>query len=114
MKKAKVILGIVGAVATGALLGILLAPQKGKRTRTKIRTKSSDYAEELINKLESALGTLTTKQKAISEKKETIKTKGKSLLDEAKSDGKSLLKDAETKGKSILDEAKKEIKNSKN
>ena len=40
MKADKVILGVVGGVAVGALLGILFAPEKGEKTRRKIMDKS--------------------------------------------------------------------------
>jgi gas vesicle protein len=47
MSAGKVILGVLGGVAAGALLGVLFAPQKGSVTRRKIARKSEDFVEEL-------------------------------------------------------------------
>jgi Gas vesicle protein len=43
----KVILGILGAVAAGAIIGLLLAPEKGTETRKKISTKANDWTSQL-------------------------------------------------------------------
>ena len=42
MSKGKVLLGILAGVATGALLGMLFAPEKGEKTRRKIAKKGMD------------------------------------------------------------------------
>jgi gas vesicle protein len=47
MKSGKVLLGLLGGIAAGALLGILFAPEKGEKTRKKILAKGEGYAEEL-------------------------------------------------------------------
>ena len=36
MESSKVVLGVIGGVAVGALLGVLFAPDKGSKTRKKI------------------------------------------------------------------------------
>jgi gas vesicle protein len=41
---------LVGAVV-GTVAGILIAPAKGKETRSKIRTGATDLAEELKTKI---------------------------------------------------------------
>lgn len=43
----KVILGILGAVAAGAVIGLLLAPEKGTNTRKKISSKANDWSNQL-------------------------------------------------------------------
>ena len=58
MKADKIILGVLGGVAVGALLGVLFAPDKGDKTRKKIMDKSNDYADELKDKLDTLLGTI--------------------------------------------------------
>ena len=65
MKTDKVVLGILGGVAAGALLGILFAPEKGDKTRRRIMDKSNDYADELKDKLDTLLGTMTDKYEKI-------------------------------------------------
>ena len=52
MNSNKVVLGILGGVAAGALLGILFAPEKGSKTRKKIADKSKGIANDMKDKLE--------------------------------------------------------------
>jgi gas vesicle protein len=51
MSKLNVAIGAVAGVAAGALLGVLLAPDKGSETRKKISAKSKDTANSLKNKV---------------------------------------------------------------
>jgi gas vesicle protein len=51
MKTDKVILGVLGGLAAGAIMGILFCPEKERKTRRKIRNTSNDYADELKDKL---------------------------------------------------------------
>lgn len=44
----------IGAVA-GAMLGILLAPDKGSETRKKISRKGSDIADDLKNRVKDLI-----------------------------------------------------------
>ena len=108
MKADKVILGVVGGVAVGALLGILFAPEKGDKTRRKIMDKSNDYADELKEKLDTLLGTITNKYEKIWKEGESLLADGKSKLNDVKKDGEDLL----AEGKSKYYDAKSEIKNS--
>lgn len=108
MKADKVILGVLGGVAVGALLGVLFAPEKGDKTRRKIMDKSNDYAEELKDKLDSLLGTISNKYEKIWKEGESLLADGKSKLNDAKKEGEDLL----AEGKSKYYEAKSEIKNS--
>ena len=47
----RIILGIVGAAAAGAIIGLLVAPDKGSELRKKISNAASDFASELTNLL---------------------------------------------------------------
>lgn len=47
----RIILGIVGAAAAGAIIGLLVAPDKGSELRKKISDAASDFASELTNLL---------------------------------------------------------------
>ena len=49
----KVLLGILGGAAAGAVLGILFAPDKGVNTRKKLIDQGKDYSDNLKGKLES-------------------------------------------------------------
>jgi gas vesicle protein len=59
MKTDKIVLGVIGGIAAGALLGVLFAPEKGKETRRKILSKSNDFAEELKDKYDTLLESIT-------------------------------------------------------
>jgi gas vesicle protein len=43
----KVLLGIVGAAAAGVIIGLLIAPEKGKDTRKKIKKTAGEWADNL-------------------------------------------------------------------
>ena len=108
MKADKVILGVLGGVAVGALMGVLFAPEKGDKTRKKIMEKSNDYADELKDKLDSLLGTVTSKYDKIRREGESLFAEGKSKFQDAKEEGQDLI----AEGKSKYNEVKSEIKNS--
>ena len=59
MSTGKVLLGIVAGLAAGALLGILLAPEKGSNTRRMITRKGEDLADEFKEKFDEFLETIT-------------------------------------------------------
>ena len=45
--KSKVVLGILGAAAAGVVIGMLIAPEKGKETRKKLRKTAEDWADSM-------------------------------------------------------------------
>jgi len=45
----KVTLGILGAIAAGVCIGLLIAPDKGSETRKKIADTASDWTDKLKN-----------------------------------------------------------------
>ena len=52
MNSSKVLLGLLGGIAAGALAGILLSPDKGSKTRKKIFSKGKDFASDMKYKYE--------------------------------------------------------------
>ena len=52
METSKMVLGVLGGVAVGAILGVLFAPDKGSRTRKKMVDTGKDYANDLKEKFE--------------------------------------------------------------
>ena len=83
MKANKIALGVLGGIATGAVLGVLFAPAKGADTRKKILQKGTNYADDLKDKFENLSGTL------------------KNNYDKMFHDGKSKFDDAKTEIKNI-------------
>ena len=61
MSSGKVLLGVLGGIAAGALLGILFAPDKGSNTRKKVVKKGEDYAEALQDKFDDFLESFSEK-----------------------------------------------------
>jgi gas vesicle protein len=47
----KIVLGLLAAAAAGAAIGVLIAPEKGSDLRKRIKTKASEWADELSDLL---------------------------------------------------------------
>lgn len=62
MNTGKIVLGILGGVAAGALLGVLFAPEQGKKTRKKIVDKGNDFTGEIKGKIEDLYQNITNHQ----------------------------------------------------
>jgi len=77
MNSGKVVLGIMAGVAVGALLGVLLAPDKGSATRRNISKKAGGYAEDLKHTFNEYIESLAEKFKTSKEEVEDIIEKGK-------------------------------------
>ncbi|MDP2058489.1 MAG: YtxH domain-containing protein [Flavobacteriaceae bacterium] len=82
MGSGKVLLGVLAGVATGAVLGILFAPDKGSSTRKKISKKSDEYAEELSDKFNEFMETISDKFETVREEAVRLVEKGKHKLEE--------------------------------
>jgi gas vesicle protein len=63
MKSSKVIISLVAGAATGALLGILFAPDKGYITRQKLAEKADDITSDVQEKLKGILDNVADKLK---------------------------------------------------
>mgnify|MGYP003606477257 CR=1 FL=1 len=61
MSTTKIVLAVLGGVAVGALAGILLAPDKGTKTRKRILQKGNDYSNDLKNKFKDLYNNATNK-----------------------------------------------------
>lgn len=69
------ILGILGGVALGATLGILFAPDKGSKTRRKLKNKAIDTKDNLQESVNNLLDT-------VKDNFSDLKSKGEELLKE--------------------------------
>jgi gas vesicle protein len=67
MEKGKIVLGILGGVAVGALLGVLFAPDKGSVTRRKISKKGEEYLDDIKDKFDEFLDSVSEKYAEVKE-----------------------------------------------
>ena len=67
MNSGKIVLGVLAGVAVGAVLGILFAPDKGIETRKKISRKSEDAVDEIADRFDELLNSLTEKIDTVKE-----------------------------------------------
>lgn len=59
MGNVKTILGIVSGIAAGAVIGVLLAPDKGSNTRKRIVRKGTGYVDNLKGTYNNLVETIT-------------------------------------------------------
>jgi gas vesicle protein len=89
MSTGKVFLGVLAGVATGALLGVLFAPNKGSKTRKKIARKGEDYTELIQEKFNEFVETVT-------EKFEHVKDEVSGFAHQAQAKAEAVKKDLKT------------------
>ncbi len=86
MKRGSIILGIVGGVAVGALLGILLAPDKGERTRKRILRKGEGYMDVVKDKFNDVVEEMNEKMEGVAKEAVNMmrrnKVKANTMVDE--------------------------------
>ncbi|HLO81252.1 MAG TPA: YtxH domain-containing protein [Chitinophagaceae bacterium] len=50
----KILITAIGAAAAGAVIGLLLAPEKGSDLRQKIQSAANDWADQLVDLVNSS------------------------------------------------------------
>lgn len=93
MESGKVLLGVLAGIAVGALVGTLLAPDKGSNTRAKLLSKGDDVIDDLKDQFDEFLGTIKDKYAGKVNEAEDFIAKGKSKYGEAKNEFKNTLAD---------------------
>jgi len=73
MSSGKLITGILAGIATGALLGILFAPDKGDETRKKISKKGNDLTDSLKKRYDDFSEDISQKLNRGKEKADSMK-----------------------------------------
>jgi len=86
MDSGKLVLGVLAGVAVGAIAGILFAPDKGTMTRKKMVTAGEDYLDEMKDKFDVFLETITEKFEDTQKEAEGMISKGKAKFDHVKDD----------------------------
>lgn len=81
MNSGKVVLGMLAGLATGAILGILFAPEKGSITRRKIAKKGNNSVDDLKEKFDDLLFKLNNKFEEVKEDSIELFENGKIKLE---------------------------------
>ncbi len=85
MEAGKILLGTLAGVAIGAVVGVLLAPDKGSETRRKISEKGGEYTDGLKEKYEGLKGKYNDMVDGVTNKLESLGQKGEDLASQGKS-----------------------------
>ncbi|MCW3082076.1 YtxH domain-containing protein [Segetibacter sp.] len=80
----KVLLGVLAGAATGAILGVLFAPDKGDETRRRISEGSRDVTENLKNKFGEFVD-------GLADRYETVKESATDLIDQGRQKASSVV-----------------------
>jgi gas vesicle protein len=85
MDSGKIFLGVLAGLATGAVLGILLAPDKGSSTRHKMYKKGNDYVDGLGEKFSEFMDDVTKNFEKMKADAAQAAENGKAKVEEVKS-----------------------------
>jgi gas vesicle protein len=91
MNTGKTALGLLAGIATGALLGILFAPDSGSNTRKKIVKKGEGYADDVKDKFNGLLDSMKEKYNSIRKEAEQLEEKGEGKYAEVKAQFKNAM-----------------------
>ncbi len=85
MNEGKILLGVLAGAATGAVLGVLFAPDSGANTRKKIMRKGEDYAGDLKSQFNDLASSLNDGAAGFKEEISHLVSNTKSKIEEEKS-----------------------------
>ncbi|RVT72243.1 YtxH domain-containing protein [Flavobacterium sufflavum] len=81
MKTNKVVLGLIGGLVTGAALGILFAPQSGRKTRRKIKDKSREFKDHMKEDFDKLIQKIDKKYESVSHNAHEFFHNGKAKIE---------------------------------
>jgi gas vesicle protein len=84
MKTANVLLGVLIGALAGAAVGVLMAPDKGSRTRKRLTDMGEDYADNVRNAFDDLLDTVGYSYEKSKGPAEDLISRGKSKYEQAK------------------------------
>ena len=84
MSSGKLVLGVLAGFAAGAVAGILLAPDKGSKTRKRITGKGDAYLEEIKGSFNDFLESISQKFETAKDDSDDLIGKGKAKVQEVK------------------------------
>lgn len=93
MKSGKVLLGALAGVAIGAVVGVLLAPEKGSDTRKKISKKGQDLADDVKSQVGGLKDKYNDLVDNVASKVDAFANKGEDIADNVKNDVKGAAHD---------------------
>ena len=77
MSAGKIVSAVLAGVAVGAALGILFAPDKGSVTRRTIARRSKDFTDDLGDKANEFIDSITEKFESAKDEAQRLAEKGK-------------------------------------
>ena len=80
----KLLLAIIGAAAAGAIIGMLVAPEKGSDLRRKISDTAGDWSSQLSQLLASGKAQLDNLKQTAKNEVENLTSEGEDTFDQAR------------------------------
>jgi len=90
MKSGKVLLGLLAGLSVGTVLGILFAPDKGTSTRKKISHGKDEYLDDLGQKVNNLIESVSGKLESVKEDAVRIAANGKAKMEDTENKFKSV------------------------